>query len=62
MESARQKMAIISVATVISKASRRGTPFFPPPRPSSTARSCRSFMSTQRCSTTRAGSMPSVLP
>ena len=48
MSLARHKTAMISLATVISKPSSRGTPCIRPPRPSTMWRSWRSFMSTAR--------------
>ena len=59
---ARQRMAITSEATVMSKPSSRGTPWPGPPRPSTRWRSARSFMSTARRHATRRGSRPSALP
>ena len=59
---ARQKMAITSLATVISKPSSRGVPFTLPPRPSTMKRSWRSFISMQRFQVMRRGSMFSGLP
>ena len=59
---ARQKMAITSLATVISKPSSRGVPFTLPPRPSTMKRSWRSFISMQRFQVMRRESMFSGLP
>ena len=46
----------------MSKPDSRGMPFTLPPRPSTTWRSERSFMSMQRRHVTVDGSMPSSLP
>ena len=62
MEVDRQKMAMISLATVMSKPSSRGTPWALPPMPSTTLRSWRSFMSTTRFQVILRTSMPSSLP
>ena len=62
MEVARQKMAITSLATVISKPSSRGTPLALPPRPHTMLRSWRSFMSTTRFHVILRTSMFSWLP
>ena len=62
MDVARQKMAITSEATVMSKPSSRGTPWALPPRPSTMLRSWRSFMSTTRFHVILRTSMPSSLP
>ena len=59
---ARQKIAMTSLATVMSKPSSRGVPFTLPPRPSTIKRSWRSFMSMQRFQAMRRGSMFSGLP
>ena len=59
---ARQKIAMTSDATVMSKPSSRGTPLALPPRPSTMLRSCRSFMSTTRFQVILRTSMPSWLP
>ena len=59
---ARQKMAMISLATVMSKPSSRGTPLALPPRPHTMLRSWRSFMSTTRFHVILRTSMPSSLP
>ena len=57
--SARQKIAMISDAAVITKPSCRGTPPVRPPRPTMTLRSARSFMSMARGQVICVGSMPS---
>ena len=62
MEVARQKTAITSLATVMSKPSSRGTPCILPPKPSTILRSCLSFISTQRCHVIRLGSILSAFP
>ena len=62
MEEERQKTAMISEATVMSKPSSRGVPLALPPRPSTMERSCRSFMSMQRRQVMRRGSSPRALP
>ena len=58
----RHSTAMISLATVISKPSSRGTPWALPPRPSTMWRSCRSFMSTARFQVICLTSMPRALP
>ena len=60
--SARQRTAMISEATVMSKPSSRGTPLTLPPRPHTMLRSWRSFMSTQRFQVIRRTSMSRILP
>ena len=62
IEEARQNTAMISLATVMSNPSSRGTPFAFPPRPSTTNRSCRSFMSTQRFQVIFFTSIPRAFP
>ena len=47
-ESVRQKIAMISEAAVMTKPSSRGIPPVRPPRPRTTCRSARSFISTVR--------------
>ena len=59
---ARHRTAMISDATVISYPSSRGIPLVLPPSPSTTFRSWRSFMSTQRLQVIFLGSMFSSLP
>ena len=58
----RQKIAITSEATVMSKPSSRGKPLATPPSDETTLRKARSFMSTTRRQLTRRGSMPALLP
>ena len=53
---------MISLATVMSKPSSRGTPCIRPPRPSTTFRSWRSFMSTQRFQVIFFTSIPRAFP
>src|SRR5439155_7188069 len=53
MPSARQRIAMTSLAAVMMKPSSRGTPCFGPPRPVTMFRSCRSFMSRHRGNRTR---------
>src|SRR2546427_3341789 len=60
--SARQRVAITSLAAVITNSSSRGTPCFGPPRPVTMLRSWRSFMSRHRGNKTRVGSMFSSFP
>ena len=60
--SERQRIAMISEATVMSKPSSRGTPFVFPWRPSTIWRSWRSFMSTTRFQVIRRESMPNSFP
>ena len=62
MSSARQKMAMTSEATVMSKPSWRGKPLPIPPSEQTMSRSALSFMSTTRRQDTRRASMPSALP
>ncbi|MCY1233514.1 hypothetical protein D9M72_460600 [compost metagenome] len=62
MSVARQKTAMISEATVMSKPSCRGTPWAGPPRPMITSRRERSFMSRTRLKVILRGSMLSSLP
>src|ERR687898_925752 len=52
---ARQKIAITSDATVMSKPSSRGNPLATPPSEETTERSARSFMSSTRRHITRRG-------
>ena len=59
---ARQKIAMISDATVMSKPSSRGKPLATPPSEQTISRNARSFMSITRRQTTRRLSMPSSLP
>ena len=59
---ARQNTAMISEATVMSKPSCRGMPWVGPPRPITTSRRERSFMSSTRLKVIRRGSMFSSLP
>ena len=59
---ARQSTAMTSEATVMSKPSSRVVPSATPPRPTTTRRRTRSFMSTQRFHMMRLGSIPSLLP
>ena len=59
---ARQRIAIISLATVIINPSSRGTPFTLPPRPTITLRSARSFISRQRLKRILLWSMRRSLP
>ena len=59
---ARQKIAITSEATTISKPSWRGKPLPGPPSPTVISRSARSFMSTTRRQAMRRTSMPRLLP
>ena len=59
---ARQKIAMISEATVMSKPSSRGTPHTLPPMPHTMLRSWRSFISTTRFQVMRRTSKPSALP
>ena len=59
---ARQKMAMTSLATTMSKPSSRGWPFTWPPRPTMVLRKARSFMSITRFQWMRVGSMSSSLP
>ena len=59
---ARQKMAITSLATTMSKPSSRGCPLMGPPSPTTVLRRARSFMSITRFQRMRVGSMPSALP
>ena len=59
---ARQKIAITSEATVMSKPSSRGKPLATPPSEETIERSARSFMSTTRRQVMRRASMPSALP
>ena len=59
---AKQKIAMISEATVIWNASSLGTPFTLPPKPEITFLSCLSFRSTQRFHAILLGSMFSSLP
>jgi len=61
-ESERQKTAITSEATVMSNPLSRVTPLAGPPRPITTLRRARSFMSTTRFQVMRPGSMPRALP
>ena len=60
--SARQRAAITSEAGVMSNPVSRGTPSSTPPRPMTTWRSARSFMSMTRRQVTRRASMSSALP
>src|SRR5438034_977002 len=62
MPSARQRIAITSLAAVMMKPSSRGTPCLGPPRPVTMFRSCRSFMSRHRGNRTRVGSMSISFP
>jgi len=59
---AKQKMAITSEATTISKPSSRGTPLAEPPKPTTICLNARSFMSITRFHTMRRVSMLRVLP
>ena len=59
---ARQKIAITSEATVMSKPASRGKPLATPPSEQTISRSARSFMSMTRRQATRRLSMPSALP
>ena len=59
---ARQRIAIISVATVISKPSLRGVPFTEPPSPISISRNARSFKSKARFQIMRLGSISNSFP
>ena len=59
---ARQKIAMTSEATTMSKPSSRGKPFGLPPRPAVICRSARSFTSTTRRQAMRRTSKPSSLP
>jgi len=58
----RHNTAMTSLATVMSYPSSRGVPLMRPPRPSTTKRSWRSFMSTQRRQVILRGSKLSALP
>ena len=60
--SARQKIAMVSVATVMSKPSSRGYPLFEPPSEFTMERSARSLMSTARRNEMRRVSRSSPLP
>ena len=62
MSSARQRIAITSDATVISKPSSLGTPLALPPRPTTIFRRALSFMSTALFQVILLGSMPRELP
>ncbi len=62
MSFARQKIAMISLAAVITKPSCLGTPWTAPPRPITILRNARSFMSTERGQVMRRTSMPAALP
>src|SRR5205807_2620557 len=62
MPSARQRIAMTSLAAVMMKPSSRGTPCFGPPRPVTMFRSWRSFMSRHRGNRTRVGSMSISFP
>ncbi len=59
---ARQKIAITSEATVMSKPSSRGKPFAAPPSAHTIERSARSFMSITRRHAMRRVSRSSSLP
>ena len=59
---ARQKMAMTSEATTMSKPSSRGTPLAVPPRPTTIWRKARSFMSMTRFQAMRRVSIFKVLP
>src|SRR5262249_1657205 len=59
---ARQKMAMTSEATVISKPSSRGKPLATPPSEELMLRRARSFMSMTRRQVTRRGSKPPPVP
>ena len=61
-DSVRQKIAISSEATTMSKPSSRGKPLACPPRPTTTSRNARSFMSSTRFHVTLLTSMSSSLP
>ena len=61
-DSERQKAAITSEATVMSKPLSRGTPLALPPRPTTMWRRARSFMSTTRFHRMRVGSIWSAFP
>ena len=61
-DSVRQKIAISSEATTMSKPSSRGKPLTWPPSPTTTSRSARSFMSRTRFQVTLRTSMSSALP
>jgi hypothetical protein len=58
----RQKIAITSEATTMSKPSSRGKPFAGPPSATVIWRSARSFMSITRFHAMRRTSKPSSLP
>src|ERR1041385_4365381 len=58
MPSARHRIAITSLAAVMSKPVSRGTPSVRPPSPMTMSRSARSFMSTTRFQLARRASMP----
>ena len=62
IEVARQKMAIISEATVISKPSSRGKPLALPPKPKTMFLTALSFISTTLLKVIERGSMSNVLP
>ena len=59
---AMARIAITSEAAVMSKPVSRGSPFTLPPRPVTTWRSERSFMSSARRQVMESGSIPSALP
>ena len=61
-DSARQSVAMTSLAAVISKPVSDGTPSLLPPRPETIFRKARSFMSRQRFQVTLRGSIPRALP
>ena len=61
-DSVRQKIAISSEATTMSKPSSRGKPLAWPPRATVTSRRARSFMSSTRFQVTLRTSMSSSLP
>jgi hypothetical protein len=62
MPEERQRIAITSLAAVMSKPVSRGTPSLRPPSPITTSRSARSFMSSTRFQSTRRESSPIGLP
>ncbi len=59
---ARQKIAMTSEATVMSKPASRGKPLATPPSEVTMERKARSFMSMPRRHVTRRWSMSSLLP
>ena len=59
---ARQKIAMTSEATVMSKPSSRGKPLATPPSELTVLRSARSFMSMPRRQVMRRSSRPRLLP